>query len=123
MQFAKGQSGNPGGRPRGHGEIRELARAHTELALQTLVEIATRGVVESARVAAANSLLDRGYGKPPASLELREPDPEHIFELITEAERNLDELFAAPVAITDADRTTTPSSDLGTGGRRRISQR
>ena len=62
--FEKGESGNPGGRPRVEGEIRELARQHTGTALRTLIEIAERGENESARVAAANSLLDRGYGKP-----------------------------------------------------------
>ena len=62
--FAKGQSGNPGGRPRVEGEIRELARQHTMTALRTLIEIAERGENESARVTAANAILDRGWGKP-----------------------------------------------------------
>jgi hypothetical protein len=64
MRFAKGQSGNPGGRPKADGEIRELARQHTGTALRTLIEIAERGENESARVAAANAILDRGFGKP-----------------------------------------------------------
>jgi hypothetical protein len=46
-------------------EIRSLARAHTEQAINVLVGI--MGEVQAppaARVAAANSILDRGWGKP-----------------------------------------------------------
>lgn len=46
------------------GEIRDLARKHTMKALRTLIEIAEGGENESARVTAANALLDRGWGKP-----------------------------------------------------------
>ena len=45
-------------------ELAEMAKDHAAMALQTLVEIATRGEAESARVSAANAILDRGYGKP-----------------------------------------------------------
>ena len=46
-------------------EIRSLARAHTETALRTLASIMTKeDAPDAARVAAANSLLDRGWGKP-----------------------------------------------------------
>jgi hypothetical protein len=49
--------------------IRSLARAHTELALRTLTGIASSGKNESARVAAATALLDRGWGRPAADVE------------------------------------------------------
>ncbi len=68
MRFEKGRSGNPGGRPKGDGEIRELARQHTAAALATLVEVCQNGENESARVAAANAILDRGWGKPAVPL-------------------------------------------------------
>ena len=44
--------------------LRSLARGHTEMALRTLAGIASSGESESARVAAAVHLLDRGWGKP-----------------------------------------------------------
>jgi len=47
------------------GDIRSLARAHTTSALRTLAVIASQGQSESARVAAATALLDRGWGKAP----------------------------------------------------------
>ena len=64
-QFAPGISGNPTGRPKADRTIQELARAHTAEALEALVEIATGGRSESARVAASVALLDRGWGRPP----------------------------------------------------------
>jgi hypothetical protein len=73
MRWEKGQSGNPGGRPKGHGDLRELARQYTEDALEALVEICRNGENEGARVAAANALLDRGWGKPPVAILA--PDP------------------------------------------------
>ena len=70
MPFRKGQSGNPGGRPKILADVRELARAHTAKALNTLVEIVeNKKSPPAARVAAANSLLDRGYGKPEAKID------------------------------------------------------
>jgi hypothetical protein len=44
-------------------EIRSLARSHTETALNALVGIVNNSTSDQAKVAAANSLLDRGWGK------------------------------------------------------------
>ena len=63
--FQKGMTGNAGGRPKLPEDIkhvRELARAHTEDAIYALVEV-LHGDGASAKVAAANALLDRGWGK------------------------------------------------------------
>jgi hypothetical protein len=52
-------------------EVVELARAHTVTAMQTLVEIATNKKASSpARVAAADAILDRGWGKAAQVVEL-----------------------------------------------------
>jgi Family of unknown function (DUF5681) len=67
MPWRKGQSGNPGGRPVGYGEIRQLARAHTNAALETLLEVAKSGKSESARVAAAVALLDERMKRAPST--------------------------------------------------------
>ena len=47
-------------------DLQEAAQVYTPAALKTLNDICVGGESEAARVAAANSLLDRGYGKPTA---------------------------------------------------------
>jgi hypothetical protein len=59
-------TGNPPGRPQTVKvvSLRELCRTYTDVAVNTLAEIARDGESESARVSAANALLDRGWGRP-----------------------------------------------------------
>ena len=67
MPFKKGQSGNPGGRPKALRQVEELARLHTVEAVKTLAAIhSDTKTPPAARVAAANALLDRGWGEGPA---------------------------------------------------------
>jgi hypothetical protein len=62
-QFAPGQSGNPGGRPKDEHRVAELARSYTLEAIDTLVELMRHGKDERVRGTAAQALLDRGWGK------------------------------------------------------------
>jgi hypothetical protein len=59
-KWAKGQSGNPGGRPKVLAELRDLARRHAPAAIK---ELALEAESEAVRVAAIREILDRGYGK------------------------------------------------------------
>lgn len=72
--FQKGKSGNPGGRsPRigPNGETAaQLARQHTAEAIQTLADVCNnKGAEPRDRIAAAQGLLDRGWGKPTEHVE------------------------------------------------------
>jgi len=50
-------------------KISSLARQYTGLALVTLAQVAETSKNDSARVAAASALLDRGWGKPRQVIE------------------------------------------------------
>jgi hypothetical protein len=82
-QWKKGQSGNPEGgrlqRPELR-EIRELAATYSVAAIDTLAKIMLNGrTPASVRVAAAQALLDRGYGKPTQPLEHSGPEGTKLF--------------------------------------------
>ena len=80
-RFQKGVSGNPGGRPRELGEIKELARAHTSAAIEALHGIAVDlKAPAAARVAASEALLNRAWGRPSLAISA-EGDAEPV-ELI-----------------------------------------
>lgn len=69
MTWKKGQSGNPAGRrPEGVEEIRSLARKHTGASIKALVQ-GLKDENGRTRIAAAEVLLDRGWGKATQHIE------------------------------------------------------
>lgn len=63
MAFVKGQSGNPGGRPKQEMEVIQLARQAAPDAIRRLMHWMNEGDAR-ASIAASTALLDRAFGKP-----------------------------------------------------------
>ena len=100
-KFQKGQSGNPGGRPKVLAEVQERARQYTLESIEGLADIArnTKSPAQ-ARVAAWNSLLDRGYGKPGQSIDLNhgtKDDLDNILETLNGKTRGIPGAAAKPI--------------------------
>ena len=70
-KFIKGQSGNPGGPPKELAEVQAIARQHSPAAISTLAQIMEdKKAPPAARIAAAQAILDRSYGRPPQAVKL-----------------------------------------------------
>jgi hypothetical protein len=71
--------------PKAVTEIRSLARSYTRSAIRVLVGVmGSNEATPAARVAAANAILDRGWGRAPQALESGSGGP---LELIHRIER------------------------------------
>ena len=76
-------------------EIRSLARSHTEAAINVLAGIMNKtDAPESARVAAAEKLLDRGWGKAVQPMAVTVEDPWQTMLAGVVAEVSEDEAIA-----------------------------
>lgn len=80
-------AGRPKGSPnKNPAPLKQLAREYTEEALNTLLGVMRASDSDAAKVAAANSVLDRGYGKATTVLSGDEDGGAmklaHIIELV-----------------------------------------
>ncbi|GHT01828.1 hypothetical protein AGMMS50276_30730 [Synergistales bacterium] len=66
---AKGQSGNPSGRPKQNPEVVETLKAHSVEAAETLIELLT-SKDENIRLKVAQVILDRTEGKPESTTSI-----------------------------------------------------
>ena len=120
--FLPGKSGNPSGRPRRDKEVAAIAREHTAEAIRTLLHVMTKPKAsDSARVSAAQILLDRGWGRAPQSVELSGPGggPIAVAELGQVERRQLmlelqARLLEASVVLAE-ELPPAPASDAGRG--------
>ncbi len=67
--FKKGNSGNPGGRPKGAKGFRQACRDLTPVALEALEDIITSKSNPQARTAAARVIIEHGYGRAIQTIE------------------------------------------------------
>ena len=92
--FKPGQSGNPGGRPKGLAKtVRDICGGSPLRLAQVLLEIAEDPKAHNRdRVAASRELFDRGWGKAPAFAAMETADPLELGEIAREIQGIADEL-------------------------------
>lgn len=57
-------------------EIRTIAQRYGGLAIDTLLDVMQNAKSDTARIAAATTMLDRAYGKPTQAVEIGEGKPD-----------------------------------------------
>jgi len=67
-RFKPGVVSNPKGRPKVVDDIHALAREHAPAAIARLLQLMHQNDDLGVAIAATNSLLDRGYGRPPQAV-------------------------------------------------------
>jgi len=86
------ESPNPGGRPAVIAEVKQLAQEYTTSAIHTLADIMTdTSAPTTARIAAANAVLDRAIGRPvqpvESTVEVYDAAKAHVAALMALSER------------------------------------
>jgi hypothetical protein len=100
-RFVSGVSGNPRGRPCVPADLRDAFRANSQRALEVLVA-GLDNPDAKIRVACAQHILDRGYGKPvqEASIEVTQHSSPHLAALVALATSTAARMQAPPTPLT-----------------------
>lgn len=106
-RWKPGQSGNPGGQPKGLADVRKAARTYTQEAIETLAKW-MRDDNPKASIPAAVALLNRGWGMPQQTVKAT---VNHIREM-TDAELT-EFLTGEHDEIADSEGAAAPSGDQG----------
>lgn len=100
--FQPGQSGNPGGQPKGLADVRKAARGYTQEAIETLAKW-MRDDNPKASIPAAVALLNRGWGMPQQTVKatlnhVREMTDAELTEFLTGEHDEIGDSEGAPSA-------------------------
>lgn len=106
MTFVPGKSGNPRGRPKEDPALKAMCQAKTKAAVERLIKEMTKGDTSSARISAANAILDRGWGKPQQDMTI---EHRHSFvEALRELERTAREHAALGTGVAQIEDQSAP---------------
>jgi len=113
-----GQSANPGGRPKAEVDIGRLCRAYGTRAVDVVAELMGDSDPRI-RLAAANSLLDRGFGRPSQQVTVDgDSTTSSVLQHLLAARlvATIDASNAPPTleAKVVADETTAPTTNVST---------
>lgn len=131
MGWKKGQSGNPSGRPRSGNSLAEAIRRKLDPdeVVEKLWEIAQTSPSEQTRLRALELLMERGFKKPAAVIEVGPANPyedlthEELTALKADLRARLAEMSDEPAALLvegdacDAQVLDDAMSDAGKGAR------
>ena len=117
-----GQSGNPKGRPKGAKTGRKsdvlarTAKQRAELYVDQAFELLSQAVQDtespmSARVSAANAILDRAYGKAPQDVNVRGSVETHIIALLKAIDNQpVSQVEGGPLEVIEAPGNSSDSA-------------